>query len=232
MLLLCLISCDEKQEVIKQKKQVMVVSKSIDLPKNPVKKAEEGNKILKPGKSVNEDKKELLSSIANKSTESSSATIPSVVKQSRPVIEAKPDQELMAVKNALDETNLKKKTYDTKGRVDPFTPLLSEQKEDAAVSEPVDNKPKRILTPLEKMDLSQIRLVAVLEMKGRSIAMVEEASGKGYEVKIGTYMGRNAGQVSAINEDGIIITEYVKDFKGRRKERLQEIKFQKNEGGE
>ncbi len=232
MLLICLISCDEKQEIITQPKQVMVVSKSIDLPKNPVDKVATGKEVLTTDNTVNKKKKEVPSPIGNKTAEYSPAADPLVVNPSRPGTEEKADQELMAGINAFDQTDQKKKTYDTKGRVDPFIPLLSEQKEDAAVSMPVDNKPKRILTPLEKMDLSQIRLVAVIEMKGRSIAMVEEASGKGYEVTIGTYMGKNSGQVSAINENGIIIREYIQDFKGRRKELLQEIKFQKNEGGE
>ena len=80
------------------------------------------------------------------------------------------------------------------------------------------------------MDLSQIKLVAVVRLKGRAIAMVEESSGKGYEVGIGTYMGRTGGEVSAINPDGIVVKDYVKDYKGKRQERFQEIKFHKESG--
>ena len=39
-----------------------------------------------------------------------------------------------------------------------------------------DEKPKRILTPLEKLELSQIKLVAVILMKDRQLAMVEEST--------------------------------------------------------
>jgi len=91
----------------------------------------------------------------------------------------------------------------------------------------VDNRPKRILTPLEKIDISQIRLVAVIMMKNKQIAMVEEANGKGYEVGIGTYMGKNQGRVTEIKNSSIIIKEIVKDFKGKLKERVQEIKLHK-----
>lgn len=121
--------------------------------------------------------------------------------------------------------------YDFKGRIDPFLPLLTVNKEPETVTAEEDARPKRVLTPLEKMDLSQVKLVAVIQLKGRSIAMVEEASGKGYEVKLGTYIGKNRGQVSAIHADSIVVKEIVKDFRGKRRERFQEIKFHKEEGG-
>ncbi len=119
--------------------------------------------------------------------------------------------------------------YDSKGKIDPFEPLIQEKppQEDKPV---VDNRPKRILTPLEKIELSQIRLVAVIIMKNRSIAMVEEASGKGYEVKIGTYIGRNQGKVFEIRKSSIVVKELVKDYKGRLKERVKEIKLHKLDG--
>ncbi len=136
-----------------------------------------------------------------------------------------------AAEEMVKEANQVKK-YDPKDRVDPFIPLLTEKQEIAKGGESGEDKPKRMLTPLEKMDLSQIKLVAVVQMKGRALAMVEEASGKGYEVKLGTYMGKNGGQVSAINAENIVVKEYFKDFKGKRRERFQEIKFHNNEGGE
>lgn len=119
--------------------------------------------------------------------------------------------------------------YDSKGKIDPFEPLIQEKpsQEDRPV---VDNRPKRILTPLEKIELSQIRLVAVIIMKNRSIAMVEEASGKGYEVKVGTYIGKNQGKVFEIRKSSIVVKELVKDYKGRLKERVKEIKLQKIDG--
>lgn len=131
----------------------------------------------------------------------------------------------------LFKSNLR---YDTKGRVDPFIPLLAEKP--AAPAAPAAGEkpegPKRILTPLEKMDLSQIKLVAVIQAGNRTLAMVEEASGKGYEVRLGTYMGRNGGQVTAIHPDSLTVTESYTDYQGKQRERTQEIKFHKNEGGE
>ena len=83
--------------------------------------------------------------------------------------------------------------YNSQGKIDPFKPLIQDKPEEKFVKR---TRPKRILTPLEKIELSQIRLVAVILMKNKQIAMVEEASGKGYEVGIGTYIGKNEGRVS------------------------------------
>lgn len=119
-----------------------------------------------------------------------------------------------------------KEKYDSQGKIDPFNPLIQEKTEE---NRPVivDEGPKRILTPLEKIDLNQMRLVAVIIMEKRRIAMVEEASGKGYEVGIGTYIGKNQGKVSEIKDSSIVINERVKDYKGRLKEHVQEIKLHK-----
>nr|WP_320016967.1 pilus assembly protein PilP [uncultured Desulfobacter sp.] len=122
--------------------------------------------------------------------------------------------------------------YDSKGRVDPFIPLIDEKKVSAVSDSPGDSKPKRTLTPLEKLELSQVKLVAVVEMQGRTIAMVEEASGKGYEVAVGTYIGTNGGRVTSITRKGIKIEEKVNDFQGKRRKRYEEIKFHKSEDGE
>ena len=118
--------------------------------------------------------------------------------------------------------------YDARGKIDPFKALIQSKPEVSASVKA--QKPKRILTPLEKIDLSQIKLVAVIEMKGKTIAMVEESSGKGYEVGVGTYIGRNEGRVAEITSSSIIVRELIRDFQGRMKEREQEIKLNKLDG--
>lgn len=119
----------------------------------------------------------------------------------------------------------KNEHYDAQGKIDPFRPLIQEKSEETKPI--VDPGPKRILTPLEKVELSQIRLVAIILMDKKQIAMVEEANGKGYEVGIGTYIGKNQGRVIEIKNSSIIIKELVKDYKGRLIEQVQEIKLHK-----
>ena len=125
----------------------------------------------------------------------------------------------------IEPVRQEKEHYYSQGKIDPFKPLIQDKPEESGTV--VDEGPKRILTPLEKIDLSQIRLVAVIIMKNKRIAMVEEANGKGYEVGIGTYIGKNRGKVSEIKKSSIVITELVKDFKGRFAEQAQEIKLHK-----
>ena len=146
------------------------------------------------------------------------------------------NNEIPVVENILQVSEQKgdkeeKERYDSQGKIDPFNPLIQENPEETRPII-VEEGPKRILTPLEKIDLNQIRLVAVIIMEKRQIAMVEEASGKGYEVGIGTYIGKNQGKVSEIKDSSIVIKELVKDYKGRLKEQIQEIKLHKNDNEE
>ncbi len=121
-------------------------------------------------------------------------------------------------------------TYSSQGKIDPFRPLIQETPEESAPI--VDDRPKRILTPLEKIELSQIRLVAIILMKDKQIAMVEEAGGKGYEIGIGTYIGKNQGRVSEIKSSSIVVKELIRDYKGKLQERVQEIKLHKSDNEE
>lgn len=166
----------------------------------------------------------------------SNETVPSVVSGkivTQAAVQAKKDEidlkntEITAVNDSsqvMEQIKQETEHYDAQGKIDPFESLI----QDKSIEQPlVDEQPKRILTPLEKIGLEQIRLVAVIIMEKRQIAMVEEASGKGYEVGIGTYIGKNQGRVSEIKDSSIVIKEMVKDFKGRIKERVQEIKLHK-----
>ena len=144
-----------------------------------------------------------------------------------------PDPDALKAKT-LAELGLKDVTrtehYNAQGKIDPFKPLIQDKSEEQPLAA-TQNRPERILTPLEKIDLSQIRLVAVIIIPEKKIqmAMVEEASGKGYEVGIGTYIGKNQGRITQIKSSSIVIKELVTDYKGRLRERTQEIKLNKSD---
>jgi len=114
--------------------------------------------------------------------------------------------------------------YDPTGKTDPFAALFSKESA-AGVSE--DTEPKRPLTPLEKIDLSQLQLVAVISASSGSRAMVEDATGKGYVLMPGTFVGLNSGVVMEILKDRVIIEEKTKDFLGRESTGIKELKLQK-----
>ncbi len=75
---------------------------------------------------------------------------------------------------------------------------------------------KRQKTPLEKFELDQLKVVAIVTGVANPVAMVEDPDGRGYMVRRGTLIGRNNGQVTRINVDGVVVSEVFRDFSGKR----------------
>lgn len=119
--------------------------------------------------------------------------------------------------------------YDGTSRVDPFLPLIAKKAEirDKNARKLERRAPK---TPLEKVDLSQLRLVGIIGTPAGRTAMVEESSGKGYVVQKGTYMGLHSGKVTAVDTDRIVVTEIIEDLSGELREQSRELKLQKPTG--
>jgi type IV pilus assembly protein PilP len=122
-------------------------------------------------------------------------------------------------------------SYDPAGRVDPFEPLFKEEPAakttTSATSASKIKKPRPPLTPLEKVDLSQLELKAVLRTPRGNKALVEESSGKGYIIKKGTYIGTRSGTVVSILKDRVIIEEEFEDALGKVTIQEKELKLQK-----
>jgi len=117
--------------------------------------------------------------------------------------------------------------YDPKGKIDPFAPLIKDQR-------PAEKK-KRVKrriprTPLERIDISQIKLVAIIRSEQKNLALVEEASGKGYIISAGAYIGLNGGRVTRILKDRLIIEEEVENALGEITKQNRELKLQKPAG--
>ena len=121
--------------------------------------------------------------------------------------------------------------YNPEGKIDPFENPLRKQGPQPVEEEVEPNKPDRIRqTPLERIDLSQLTLVGVIQFPSGYKAIVEEESGKGYMIKAGTYIGTHYGQVTEIQKDRIVIQEKVKDVLGRYTDKTSQLKLQKPRG--
>lgn len=72
-------------------------------------------------------------------------------------------------------------------------------------------------TPLQKYDISQLELVAIITTPGGNKGLVEDSAGKGYFVEKGTLIGKNDGRVSKVLKDRVIIEELYSDSSGQRK---------------
>ena len=121
--------------------------------------------------------------------------------------------------------------YDPTGKPDPFKPfILVMVQEDVA---PRAIRPQ--LTPLQKMPLSEIQsgLKAIVWGQLGNKALVEDATGKGYVVQEGTYVGQHDGIVKKIYEDRIIVEEYRRDpVKGQLEPNEVVLKLKKVEAEE
>lgn len=120
--------------------------------------------------------------------------------------------------------------YNPEGKLDPFASLYKEKPAAIPTGHQIPLEPKRPLTPLEKVDLSQLKLVAIIRAQSGNVALVEEASGKGYVIKKGTYIGTRSGKVGKILPDRIIVEEESEDFSG--KVSVREIEVKLNPSGE
>jgi len=120
--------------------------------------------------------------------------------------------------------------YKPEGKIDPFeNPFKEATPQQPTVEDEEDpNKPDRDpVTPLEKIDLSQLTLVGVIKFSSGYKAIVQEQSGKGYVIQKGTYIGTNYGQVTEIQSDRILIQEKVKNYLGKYKDQANQLKLQK-----
>ncbi len=119
--------------------------------------------------------------------------------------------------------------YSPEGKLDPFEPLFKEKAVVVAVKKKT-LKRRTPLTPLEKVDLSQLKLVGIIRAQNGNMAMVEEASGKGYIVKKGTYIGIHSGKIVQILRDRIMVEEKTEDIYGKVSITKKPLQLQKPPG--
>ena len=118
--------------------------------------------------------------------------------------------------------------YNPKGKVNPFEPLFRDK---PVLAKAKPKRKKRIpRTPLERIDLSQLRLVGIITASSGNKALVEESNGKGYVIRTGTYIGTNAGKVVQIGSNKVVVAEEYEDVVGNVTVRKKELKLPKPPG--
>ena len=151
-----------------------------------------------------------------------------------PPVPSKNQSPSVATKATEDSKSVEKKepekkeevkyAYNPAGKPDPFKPFIQLN----PVRESGRNVP---LTPLQKYEISQLRLVAVIATPEGSIALVEDAAGKGYFLKKGTGIGQNEGRVTRILKDRVIVEEKYQDILGQTKTNEVSIMLHRPEEG-
>lgn len=122
--------------------------------------------------------------------------------------EAKKDDQ----KDKAGEKEVKKETeylYDPTGKRDPFR--------SAILGETL--RGKETLPPLQRREISELKLIGIVWDKSGYSAMLETPDGKGYTIKVGTLVGSKKGVVRKITKKNVVIEERYMDIIGEMKTR-------------
>lgn len=112
--------------------------------------------------------------------------------------------------------------YDPTGKPDPFRPFIMEASRPKEIAE-------QLLQPLQRYELSQLKLVAIMWGADAPVAMVEDNAGKGYIISKGSYIGKNDGRVTEILQNEVVITEQSSNVFGETKTKEIRVKLREEE---
>lgn len=95
--------------------------------------------------------------------------------------------------------------YDIAGLADPFMPI-KEVRGAHVPNRPVDNDPSS-LPPLLRLELNQLKLVAITTQQSLGLASFEDGAGNGYILRTGDRIGRNHGKITRIVTNEVWVEE-------------------------
>lgn len=116
-------------------------------------------------------------------------------------------------------------TYNPAGRKDPFLSIIEVTKK-----EKEGVKKKRAVKPAEAFDVNDIRIIAIAWEGNRYYAMVQLPDGKYFTLKEGMTVGLYGGKVIKIDQNTVVVREFIKDYKGDIKPKDTILKLRKEEG--
>ena len=234
---LTIMGCKEAQSppeeagVVRQKIVVQqeAPQQSVEAEKNLKNSGKDkGSEITLPSKSLlapeseapEEAKKSLPGTLAETVQKKSILSVPqrSQPPTSQAILEQGQKQITEAVKKQ-SVTKQKEQTYaksvyfyDPVGKIDPFRPILSSRvdRKSTGSRKALDKAPP--LTPLQKIEIDQVKLVGIIVSPKGNKAIVEDASGKGYILTKGTYIGTNFGKVIKILDNKVVVHEEIEDY--------------------
>ncbi|MBW2416369.1 MAG: pilus assembly protein PilP [Deltaproteobacteria bacterium] len=110
--------------------------------------------------------------------------------------------------------------YNPEGKADPFRSFVRRE------PELEDDQ-----SPLERFDLSQLSVSAIMWGSDRPRALITDPSGKGYIVSEGAAIGKNQGRVMKIDDNLIRVKETYVDFQDRATTKEVEMRLYESQGG-
>ena len=144
-----------------------------------------------------------------------------------------PDQKPEPVPDKSQQQVATEFNYDPVGKPDPFEPLVRDIPASKAPAPVEPSGDTAALTPLQKYDLSELNLVAIITQDNNSpVAMVEDKAGYGYIIKTGMLIGKYDGVIQEINQDSVVIIEKIGDPSGKAQVKTTTLRIYKSEKGE
>lgn len=131
-------------------------------------------------------------------------------------VKKEPPQQEAAPASAEVKEEKKEAVVETRKR-NPFKSFIVKATERAAVIVPK--------TPLQKYEVEQLKLVAIIWGINNPIAMVEAPDGKGYKLKKGDLIGNRDGKVKRIEKDRVVVEEQSTEASGEIRVSEFEIKL-------
>jgi type IV pilus assembly protein PilP len=204
-------NADSVDKPLDKKVQPQLAAVKVATPNKPVEKVASSAAVIQP-----------VTAPPPPKVNSESATTPAATVAANPAV-----KDNIATKRVPQKGEVPA-YYNPKGRINPFEPLFKDEPEVVPV---MAKKKKRIpRTPLEKIDLGQLKLVGIIMASSGNRALVQEASGKGYIIKEGTFIGLHSGKVTEIKRDRVLIEEEPDEFVGKQKIRNKELVLPKPPG--
>jgi len=111
----------------------------------------------------------------------------------------------------VERSELTPPFYDPKGKPDPFQPTR-------LTLETIDKGKGRVL-PLEQFEVNEYELVSIVIGSEVKKAMVQDLTGKGFLIQVGTRIGKRNGKVIQITDREVVVEESFQDFLGRKSSR-------------
>jgi type IV pilus assembly protein PilP len=103
--------------------------------------------------------------------------------------------------------------------LDPFVPFVTLDTSTRSSEEEDEQQGGEPLTPLQKMTLSEIErgLKAISWGELGKRAVIEDSTGKGYIVTVGTPAGEHSGVITQILNDSVVIQQEIWDRKAKKR---------------
>lgn len=152
---------------------------------------------------------------------------PAVQKQAQQVQPAAPVKMEEAAQQKVEEKKVETEayTYDPKGRRDPFLSIIEASKKEREVE-----KKKKSLKPSEAYDVPDIKVIAIARDRNRYYAMLQLPDKKYFTIREGMSLGLYSGKVIRIDARGVVVREYIKDYKGEIQPKDTILRLRKEEG--